>query len=63
MNEVYYVQGDPDMSPSGQWPNLFETKEAAEVYARYVFPDEGEDKRYSRIYCREVLTMSDLRGG
>lgn len=63
MKDVWYVQGDPDMSPSGQWPNLFETKEAAEVYARIVFPELDEDKRYARIYYRAVLTLADLNGG
>lgn len=66
MKDVWYVQGDPETAgvwPSRVWPNLFETKEAAEVYARMMFPDEDESKRYARIFFREVLTMSDLRGG
>jgi hypothetical protein len=61
MREVWYVQGDPDAI--GLWPNLFETKEAAEIYARLVFPDDSEDRRYARVYFRTVLTMTDLNGG
>lgn len=53
MEQVWYVQGDPDVM--GQWPNLFGTKEAAERYAREVFPDESEDRRYARIFYRVVL--------
>lgn len=59
MKEVWYVQGDPEAI--NLWPNLFETKEAAEIYARYVFPDEGENVRYSRIFFRRVLTTTDLK--
>jgi hypothetical protein len=61
MKEVWYVQGDPDSL--GLWPNLFETKEAAEIYARYVFPNEGEDRRYARIFFRTVITTANLNGG
>lgn len=53
MTEVWYVQGEypPDMR---RWPTLFDTKLAAEKYARQLFPDEDPDKRYARIYCIEV---------
>jgi hypothetical protein len=63
MKEVWYVSGDPNAV--GLWPSLFDTKEAAERYARLVFPDEseGENKRYARVYFRTVLTMTDLSGG
>jgi hypothetical protein len=61
MNEVWYVQGDPEAIVL--WPNLFDTKEAAETYARLMFPNEGEDRRYARVYFRTVLTMTDLNGG
>ena len=61
MKQVWYVQGDPEVM--GQWPNLFDAKEHAEIYARYLFPDETESKRYSRIFYREVLTKADLNGG
>jgi hypothetical protein len=61
MSEVWYVSGDPNAI--GLWPSLFATKEAAETYARLVFPDDGENKRYARVYFRTVLTMTDLNGG
>lgn len=60
MNQVWYVQGE---ETAGFAPTLFDTKEAAEVYARMLFPDETESNRYSRIFYREVLTMADLNGG
>lgn len=61
MRQVWWVQGE-DME---EWriPTLFDTKEAAERYARILFPDEGEDRRYARIFFRTVLTLSDLNGG
>ena len=52
MKEVWYVQGE---EPNG-WPTLFEDKILAEKYARDLFPNEDEDKRYARIYYREVYT-------
>ena len=61
MKEVWYVQGDPEAI--NLWPNLFDTKEAAETYARYAFPNEGEAIRYTRIFYRNVLTTTDLNGG
>jgi hypothetical protein len=60
MKQVWYVAGDPDMSPSGLWPNLFETKECAEIYARHAFPDESESERYARVFCRDVLTIKEI---
>jgi hypothetical protein len=56
---VWYVWEEEQVT----LPTLFDTKEAAEVYARILFPDENPDKRYARIYFRRVLTMSDLNGG
>ena len=53
MKLIWYVQGDPNAV--GNWPNLFSTKETAESYARTVFPDESEDRRYARIFYREVF--------
>ena len=50
MSDVWYVQGESDV------PTLWETKEDAEKYARYLFPDEDPDTRYARIYFREVIT-------
>lgn len=58
MKQVWYVADG-----QGYIPTLFDTKECAERYARMLFPDEDESKRYSRIFYREVLTMSDLNGG
>lgn len=59
MTEVWYVKGADVDSPM---PVLFATKMAAEIYARYVFPDEGEDKRYARIFYKSVWEESDLKG-
>ena len=44
---VWYVNGDDDKF-------LFATKLQAEAHARTLFPDEGPDKRYTRIYYYEV---------
>ena len=38
----------------------FDTKEAAEVAARMLYPEEWESVRYSRIYERDLLTMEYL---
>jgi hypothetical protein len=43
-------------------PQLFDTKIAAEKYARLMFPDEPASRRYARIYFRRVMTMEDLEG-
>ena len=59
MKQVWYVHGEHD--EEYVMPTLFDTKEAAEVYARVLFPDEPKFKRYARIYYREVMTMNDLR--
>lgn len=58
MKQIWYVAGE-----GGKFPTFFDTKMAAEVYARLLFPDEDKSKQYRRIYYREVLTMSDLNGG
>ena len=60
--EVWYVMGETDNTDM-MLPTLFDSKEAAEVYARMMFPDEDADKRYGRILFRNILTMSDLHGG
>ena len=59
--QIWFVSGE-DME-GRTVPTLFDTKETAERYARMMFPDESESKRYARIYYREILTMSDLNGG
>jgi hypothetical protein len=61
MTQVWWVVGDAEKP--WEWPTLFETKECAEIYARKLFPDEDAKKRYQRIFCRPVLTPSDLNGG
>lgn len=59
MRQVWFVRGEHD--EEYVMPTLFDTKEAAEVYARGLFPDEDEVKRYGRVYYREVMTINDLR--
>lgn len=54
---VWYVAGEHE-----GMPQLFDTKEAAEKYARLLFPEESESKRYARIYFRRVATIKDLEG-
>lgn len=61
MKQIWWVQGEE--IEEWEFPSFFETKECAERYARMLFPDETESKRYSRIFYRKVLTMSDLNGG
>lgn len=39
----------------------FATKEAAEVAARQLYPNESAQARYSRIYERNLLTMQDIK--
>ena len=57
--EVWYLWQEGERIPS-LW---FDTKETAEVAARMLYPDEHPDKRYARIFFKDVLTMSDLHGG
>ena len=45
--EVWFVSGCED-------GYLFESKLDAEIYAREIFPEESEDKRYARIYFKTV---------
>jgi hypothetical protein len=59
--QVWFVTGE-DME--GRYvPTLLDNKETAERYARMMYPNEDVNKRYERIYCHEILTMSDLNGG
>lgn len=51
---VWYV-----LDPEDTYQPLFETKMDAERFARYTYPDEDPDKRYSRIRCRRVYTFDD----
>ena len=56
-NLVWYVADG-----QGHMPQLFDTKIAAEKYARLLFPDEPESRRYARVYFRKVMTLEDLEG-
>jgi len=49
--DIWYVQGVNELSP---FPEFFAIKELAERYARVHFPDETEERRYSRIFSRKV---------
>ena len=52
---VWYVQGDEDNT-------LLASKIDAETWARELFPDEDVDKRYARIYSRNVYTFEKENG-
>jgi len=39
---------------------VFEKKIQAEKYARALFPDESEDSRYARIYCKPVVSFKEV---
>ena len=58
MKTVWYVIG---ANPGSHLPMLFDTKMAAEIYARMEFPDESSDKRYARIYFSVVWEEQDLK--
>lgn len=57
---VWYVAGECE-SP-GDWPTLFDEKEGAEKWARFLFPDEPEHTRYQRIYYRELISTDQING-
>lgn len=57
MKTVWYVSG---ANPDSRLPILFDTKMAAEIYARMEFPDESPDKRYARIYYSVVWEEQDV---
>lgn len=59
MKEVWYVSG---ADPEKRWPELFATKMAAEIYARYVFPDDSPDERYARVMYRPMWEEADVIG-
>lgn len=48
---VWYVQGD-------KYVELFKTKQDAEQWARELFPEEDAEKRYARIFFRQVHTYT-----
>lgn len=61
MKQVWFVKGE-DMD--GRYvPTLLATKDAAESYARMMFPDDNASELYARIHYVEVFTVSDLFGG
>jgi hypothetical protein len=53
MREIWYVNEGEGFHLV---PYVFETKIEAERYARECFPDESEDERYARIFCKEVVS-------
>jgi hypothetical protein len=57
MRQVWYVHGEHD--EEYVMPTLFDTKEAAEVYARVLFSEENGAERYSRIGFQNVYTKED----
>lgn len=59
MKTVWYIQGEEGTET--RVPTLFDSKEAAERYARLLFPDESPDKRYMRVMFRSVHTLNDLQ--
>jgi hypothetical protein len=58
---VWWVIGEDILE--WQLPAFFDTKLAAERYARMLFPNEDVNTRECRVRSCEVLTMSDLNGG
>ena len=59
MKQVWYVQGE---ALEGEQHVLFATKLAAEMYARYCFPDASPDERYARVMYRPVMGERDVKG-
>jgi hypothetical protein len=62
MKQIWYVSGETHQTDN-YYPTFFDTKLAAERYARMLYPDEGIKQRDARVFSRDVLTMSDLNGG
>jgi len=57
MSEIWYVNEGEGFHLVAQ---VFETKIEAEKYARALFPDESEDSRYARIYCKPVVSFKEV---
>jgi hypothetical protein len=57
MNEIWYVDEGEGFHLAA---HVFETKIEAEKYARMMFPEESEDERYSRIYCKPVVSFKEV---
>jgi hypothetical protein len=58
MMKVWYVAGADNDIPI---PVLFETKLAAEMYARQVWPDASPQDRYARVFYKSVWTEVETR--
>lgn len=56
MSEVWYVNEGEGFHLV---EHVFETKIEAERYARMMFPEESEDERYARIYCKPVVSFKE----
>ena len=57
MSEIWYVDEGEGFDLVA---HVFETKIEAEKYARELFPDEDEDVRYARIYCKPVVSFKEV---
>ena len=57
MSEIWYVNEGEGFHLVA---HVFETKMEAEMYAAVLFPDESEDSRYARIYCKPVVSFKEL---
>ena len=57
MSEIWYVDEGEGFHLVA---HVFETKIEAERYARALFPDEDEDVRYARIYCKPVVSFKEV---
>jgi len=57
MSEIWYVDEGEGFDLVA---HVFETKIEAERYARALFPDESEDARYARIYCKPVVSFKEV---
>ena len=58
MKQVWYVLGSPD---EDVMPVLFETKMAAEMYTRQLWPDASPQDRYARVFYKSVWTEADMK--
>jgi hypothetical protein len=57
MNEIWYVDEGEGFHLVA---HVFETKIEAERYARELFPEESQDLRHARIYCKEVVSFKEV---
>jgi hypothetical protein len=57
MSEVWYVDEGEGFHLAA---HVFETKIEAEMYARAMFPEESQDSRYARIFCKEVVSFKEV---